>query len=217
MESPHTGKPISLPLTEWLKTVPEIFGIRLNEQPTYEVVERDDPVEVRRYPALATASVTVRGHGEDARVEAFKRLAAYIFGENRRNARIAMTSPVQQRPVGSEVLAMTSPVLEAGTHDRGVTMTFVLPSAFVTREPPAPVDPMIVLGRQPERLVAAARYSGNDTERRRRQSVDVLRQWFSRRPDYRAKGEPFFAVYDAPFALPFVKRNEIQVEVAPSH
>ena len=197
MESPHTGKAISLPISEALKTVPEFFGVRLNEQPRYEVVERDGPVEVRRYPALATATVKVPDSMPKARDEAFKRLAAYIFGENREGAKLAMTSPVIVQGVGA--------------------MTFILPASCLDRPPPRPLDPTIALGRREERLVAAVRYRGNDRSPKRQRSLDALVDWLARRRDFQAVGSPYCAVYDGPFVLPLVKRNEMQQELRPRH
>jgi len=142
MQSPATGGKISVPLTEYLKSIPEFVGIRVNEEPTYDVLERTGDVEIRRYAPMATATVPVQAEGEEAREEAFKRLAAFIFGENQEG----------------ETLAMTSPVVE----DRR-EMTFVLPKRVLADGVPNPTDPSIRIAFTPSRTVAALRYGGDQT------------------------------------------------------
>ena len=47
------------PLSEMLKSIPATFGIRLNEEPDYEVLEQHGEIEVREYEAMTVAYVTV--------------------------------------------------------------------------------------------------------------------------------------------------------------
>ncbi len=37
----ETSGKLQIPLVEKLKSIPEIFGVRLNEEPNYEVVKKD--------------------------------------------------------------------------------------------------------------------------------------------------------------------------------
>jgi hypothetical protein len=52
------------------------------ETPAFEVERRDGDFEVRRYPALVVAETAVEGSFSDSGDEAFRRLAAYISGNN---------------------------------------------------------------------------------------------------------------------------------------
>jgi hypothetical protein len=74
-----------------------VFGIRSQyEQPKYEVVEFVGAIEVRRYAPRFAVQTTVDAADEvTGRNEAFKILAAYIFGANRDRRDIAMTTPVE--------------------------------------------------------------------------------------------------------------------------
>lgn len=74
-----------------------VFGFHGDlEQPSYEVVGQvGGHVEVRRYGPRLVAETTVEADDEaTARNEAFRILAAYIFGANRTQREVAMTSPV---------------------------------------------------------------------------------------------------------------------------
>lgn len=212
MQSPHTGKPIKLPAIEILKSLPEIFGVRLNEEPAYAVVETDAGIEVRRYEPSIVASVTISKEFDDFRHEAFNRLAAYIFGENDGGKKIAMTSPVLQQTGAGEKMAMTSPVLQAGS-DRLWTMSFMLPKKFVNKKPPMPVDPSITLKTIDARTVVACRYKGNNTQKKMTANRLKLEAWLKAHTSYKAVGDIYWAQYDAPFVLPFFKTNEALVEV----
>ena len=95
-----------------LESVLGVFGIRIYEEPRYDVINRiGDRVEIRRYGPRLAAEVDLAVAGEAGRSEAFKLLFAYIAGANRASAsgndRIAMTVPVEVS--GKERLAMTAP------------------------------------------------------------------------------------------------------------
>ena len=102
-----------IPATEILKSIPELVGIRLNEQPKFTIVEKSKGVEVRSYVPIRLASTKVSSQSEDFRSVAFERLAKYIFGANAKNQEIPMTSPVFQERTGD-----------------GWTMSFALPAEF---------------------------------------------------------------------------------------
>jgi hypothetical protein len=212
MQSPFTGKPIKLPASEILKSLPEIFGVRLNEEPSYDVIESDGEVEIRRYETAILASVTVSKEFDDFREEAFKRLAAYIFGENDGGKKLAMTSPVLQEKKTGEKIPMTAPVIQTGGGNQW-TMSFVLPKKFASKKPPSPIDPSVTLKKVETRTLAAIRYKGNNTERRMSANRMKLEAWLKAHSHYEAVGDIFWAQYDAPFVIPFLKTNEALVEV----
>lgn len=202
-----------IPFTELLKSVPGFFGIRLEEQPKYEVVETIDDVEIRHYKPALLARLTVEGEHDRAVDEAFDRLARYIFGENSKQVRMAMTVPVEQHAEG-ERMAMTSPVLQK-PGGRGWTVAFFLSNDLFTSEAPRPDDPAIELIHEPARTVAALRYRGNSSENKREDSRQRLLAALADNPRWRIAEDVYWAQYDAPFTLPFAKRNEALVELEP--
>ena len=97
----------------FLESAAGMFGIRLYEEPRYDVVERlPGQVEIRRYAPRLAVEAVVRQSGETGRNEAFRLLFAYIAGANRTAAasagRAAMTMPVAVND--NERIAMTVPV-----------------------------------------------------------------------------------------------------------
>ena len=83
----------------------------MTEQQPYEVIERHDAFELRRYPAHVVAEVELDGSFEDAGNRAFRSLFRYITGANRTRSAVAMTAPVVQE-TASENVAMTAPVVQ---------------------------------------------------------------------------------------------------------
>jgi hypothetical protein len=91
-------------------------------------------------------------------------------------------------------------------------MRFSLP-AKVAGYPPAPMDPRVRIVVVPPTTVAALRYSGNPTEAARRaREQDLFRRLTS--TGWQPVGAPYTLNYDPPFAVPFLKRNEVVVEVS---
>ena len=83
--------------TETAKGAGALIGIRNGtEEPPYDVQDRTQGLEVRRYGPRIAAETTVTGEEERARDTGFRRLAGYIFGSNENKTKIAMTAPVSQ-------------------------------------------------------------------------------------------------------------------------
>ena len=202
---------LSIPLSEKLKGIPGIFGIRLGEAPHYDVLSYDGDIEIRSYRPLLLASITINGSFEEARKEAFLALANYIFGKNKDKKHLKMTSPVLQE-ANNDVLPMTSPVIQEPTGS-GWTMSFVLPVKYNLATAPTPKDRRIHLYTQPARVVACLRYSGvNNQEKIKKYSAELMR-WLSKNHLYDPIGEIQSAQYDGPSTIPFLRKNEVLIEV----
>ena len=88
------------------------------EKPAYEIVIDDDGFELRDYQPMVVAEVTHTGSRRQAQGASFRRLAAYIFGQDRPagGEEIPMTSPVITEKVDqNQEIAMTSPVMTENT------------------------------------------------------------------------------------------------------
>lgn len=188
------------------------------EQPEYTVVERYDDFELRRYDPYIVAETDVYGNFSEVGNEAFGILSGYIFGNNRQQTRMEMTAPVNQVPASrrGETIAMTAPVSQnmLSDADSTYTLSFVMPSAWTLATLPEPVDERIRLRKTDSRLVAARTYSGTWSESRYRTNEEKLLQAI-RAANLETTGEPVFARYNSPFTLWFLRRNEVQVEIAP--
>ncbi len=196
----------------YLMTVAEAglgaVGIRsFYEQPPYTVVEQlAGGVEVRDYAARVAAETDDERDG----AVAFGRLFRYITGNNRTAAKIEMTAPVSQRGGGS-LIAMTVPVQSAMS---GGVMRFFLPRDVVASGPPAPLDPNVRIVTVPAERLAVRRFTGS-LNREAVAAQDRLLLAAVARAGRTAEGKPFLLTYDAPFTLPFLRRNEVAVDLAP--
>ena len=75
-----------------------LFGrdVQAIEQTKYQVIESEGNFELRHYPPHIVAETQVEGDFSEVGNEAFRRLAGYINGQNRRKQTIPMTAPVSQ-------------------------------------------------------------------------------------------------------------------------
>ena len=187
-----------------------VFGIRLYEEPHYDVIDRiGDRVEIRRYVPPLAAEVDLAVPGGAGRSEAFKLLFAYIAGANRAsvsgNDRIAMTVPVEAS--GKERLAMTVPVQTSETSG-ALKMRFFLPAKYSRENAPKPLNPRVRLVTTSDETIAILRFSGSGNDFSGRQTELIASLVGSR---WKPSGEPCVLNYDAPFTLPFLRRNEAAV------
>ena len=207
-----------------LNTLPgcSIFGIRSEEEPAYKILQKNDNKEIRSYSSHIVARATINGSFKDAQREGFKILAGYIFGKNQSKQKIAMTSPVTQEPQqSSEKIAMTAPVVIEPDNMSSISsptswiITFSMPSSYTLASLPTPNDKRVSLERIPERMVAAYKFSGFWGESKNKRYGNALTLWLEENTKYKAKSKPMFAGYNPPWTLPFLRSNEILVEISP--
>ncbi|MDP1868892.1 MAG: heme-binding protein [Bradyrhizobium sp.] len=189
-----------------------VFGIRLYEEPRYDVVNRvADGVEIRRYVPRLAAEVELPADGKAGRDDAFRLLFAFIAGANQAsgsgNARIAMTTPVEVRD--RELLAMTAPV-QASVASGRMRMQFFLPVKYGEDSAPKPSDPRVRVVSVPGETIATLRFSGSGADFAQRQSELIGKLAGSA---WQPAGAPYSLTYDAPFTIPFLRRNEAAVAV----
>jgi hypothetical protein len=88
------------------------------EKVKYAVLEKEDGFEIRRYDPQIVAETFVEGDLEKAGNEGFRRLYAYISGENTKKQSISMTAPVSQA-TGPWHLEVVSKYIFAGQRGNG--------------------------------------------------------------------------------------------------
>lgn len=183
------------------------------EEPTFSTSVQEGEFEVRDYPALIVAEVSVTGGRDEASNAGFRLLAGYIFGGNTRRQSIAMTAPVVQELATNETIAMTAPVTQSGG-DGASVVRFVMPSAYTLETLPTPNDARVRLVPVPPQRVAVVRFSGlaqpADVERR----TASLRNFLVRR-QLSVAGPAALARYDPPWTPWFMRRNEVWIPVSP--
>ncbi|MDX2445586.1 MAG: heme-binding protein [Desulfobacterales bacterium] len=191
-----------------------VVGIRTTEEAIYTVLAEYDPIEIREYEELIVVETDVNASYDEAGNIAFKKLFGYISGENVSQSKIAMTAPViskERNPGTGEKVAMTSPVI-GEKQGQGWRYSFVLPAGYTLETAPLPTNPEVNLAVIPRKKVAVIRYSGLWREPAMREKSDELVEWIQTN-GLESLSTPRSAGYDPPWTLPFLRRNEILIDV----
>ena len=168
----------------------------------YDVLEKNGNIEIRKYQKHITASVTFTDKEEFDR-SAFRTLADYIFGNN-----ISMTSPVLTE---GEKIAMTAPVL-SDNGQTSWTMSFSMPSKYTLETLPSPNNPKVKIKEVDEKIMAAIRFSGFMSDSNFNRHEKSLKNYLEDN-NYEVTGNYLQAGYNPPWTLPFLRRNEVIVEI----
>lgn len=184
-------------LGEKLSQLTHIFGIRFEEEPRFKLLLADGNVEIRRYEYYVTAETLIHEpHQNLALSTGFVRLANYIYGKNAEHTKIEMTSPV--------------------FHEHQADMwklSFVMPAKFGIGTLPMPLDNRVVLKEVPERVMAVLKFTGRATPENVESKIAELKRWLLRHSEYRMAANAVIAQYDPPSTIPFLRRNEIHIEL----
>ena len=184
------------------------------EKPDYEILYEDGNIEYRLYEPylVAQTEVSMDDNYNSASNEGFRRLFKYITGSNTSEVDIAMTAPVQMSMDDSgQKIDMTAPVQQRENGDF-LQVAFMLPSKFDMKSAPAPTDHRVTIKEIPARIMAVIRYSGRWTEKNRSKYEYRLRENLELH-EITAISQAKTAAYNPPFTPPFMRRNEIMLEV----
>tara|TARA_B100000768_G_scaffold90567_1_gene84892 strand:- start:217 stop:834 length:618 start_codon:yes stop_codon:yes gene_type:complete len=169
-------------------------GQRNIETYPYFVQKKYDIFEIRNYEAtlFTTVKLATKKYKESSS-KGFSLLAGYIFGNNERNEKIAMTSPV------------------AMTIEDSVTMMFMVPKKFKKEMLPQPNQLQIEFKEEPAKTVAAIVFDGWANDEKIKKYKEKLKAALD------AEGIPYtnrfyFLGYNAPYEF-FNRKNEIIVEL----
>ena len=160
----------------------------------YKVIKKYDVFETRTYEATLFTSVQLPTNGyKESSSKGFSILAGYIFGGNKKNEKIAMTSPVSM------------------SLDTSMTMMFMVPKKFNKESLPQPNESTITFREEPAKTVAAITFGGwaND-EKIAEHKKQLLSALDSEGIKYTNRF--YFLGYNAPYEF-FNRKNEIIVEL----
>ncbi len=189
-----------------------VFGVIDVEEASYEVLSEHGAIEVRQYAELVLVETRVDADFEQAGNIAFGRLFAYISGTNSSNDEIAMTAPVIARSIAdSEQIAMTAPVFSQ-REEQDWRYAFVLPASYSIESAPLPLNATVSLSTQAKQKVAVLRHSGSWREADMREKIGELIDWIDAE-GLVATSAPRFAGYNPPWTIPFLRRNEVMIDV----
>ena len=182
------------------------------EQQRYDVIETiGKNIEIRQYPKRIVAETTVDANSStNPRGEAFRIVAAYIFGANKTRQKIDMTAPFEiAKP--SVKIPMTAPV-EINTVNNAVVMRFFMPSSYSKNDLPDPSDPRVKLVELEPMTAAVLVFSGSTGDKAVSIRTTELMAAIQN-TKWRASGPPTAFFYNPPWTLPFLRRNEVAVPV----
>ena len=165
------------------------------EEAPHKVLIKNGNIELRSYSELQLVETSMNPQGEGG----FMRLFAYIDRGNSRSQKIAMTTPVYIQK-----------------KNNGKTMAFVLPASMHKDEVPAPTGINVKTGIRPSGAYAVYRYSGKRIDGGSKDAKRLLNEWIVRK-GYRSLSEPINAYYDTPWTPPFLRRNELMIQVDTDH
>ena len=184
------------------------------EKPDYEILYKEGNIEYRLYEPylVAQTEVSMDDNYNSASNEGFRRLFKYITGSNTSEVNIAMTAPVQMSMDDSgQKIDMTAPVKQIEI-ENFLQVAFMLPSNFDIKNAPIPTDERVKIKQIPARIMAVIRYSGRWTEKNRSKYEYRLRENLEVHA-ISAISQAETAAYNPPFTPPFMRRNEIMLEV----
>jgi len=191
---------ISLPLA-WLSLCVmalagcAIFGQSGVEMAPYEVLEKEETMELRHYKRLVLVT-TAMPDGMNEQKDPFYKLFDYISGKNDSTKEISMTAPVFLDQAGEST----------------ERMSFVLPDNFSLETAPPPEDPAVQLEELVDYTVAARTFSGPFTQETINRQKGILEEWMIRK-GFEKGGPAKAAGYNPPFTIPAFRRNEVLIPV----
>jgi len=164
------------------------------EEHKYEVVKNYEGFEIRKYEsALFSYTVMEKGSYRELSGQGFRRLAGYIFGDNDKNQKIAMTTPVTM------------------DMDDSVTMKFMVPKGIEVKDLPKPNNPNVKFEKEPEKTIAAIEFGGWATDEKIAEYTAKLKLLLAEN-EIEHIGKFSFLGYNPPYEMTN-RRNEVVVEV----
>jgi len=179
------------------------------EKPDYKVIQSEQNIEIRQYKPNIIAEVEVEGKREDAIGDGFSLIADYIFGNNKVKLDIAMTAPVQQQE--SKKIAMTAPVQQQ-SNGESWQISFVMPSEYTMESLPEPNNDRVRLKEILTKKFVVIEFSGTSSNENINEHENKLMNYIAANK-LKIIGSPKYAFYNAPLTLPFMRRNEVMIEI----
>jgi hypothetical protein len=179
------------------------------EKPDYKVIQFEQNIEIRKYEPMIIAEVEVDGKREDAILDGFRLLADYIFGNNTVQQVISMTAPVQQKE--NQKIAMTAPVQQQST-GKSWRISFVMPSKYSMDSLPVPNNNRVRLKEILTKKFVVIEFSGTNSNENVIEHENQLMNYIEAN-QIKINGSPKYAFYNPPWSLPFLRRNEVMIEI----
>ena len=166
------------------------FKAMAYEEANYITVNENDIYEVRKYNERLAIQVNYTSEKPG-----FRRLFNYISGSNTNSTKINMTVPATQF-----------------NENESMVMQFFLPSNFTKKSAPEPSDKELKLITIEQGYYAVIKYSGRLTDKSFNKHKGLLKDSLLKN-NIEILSSAIRATYNAPFTLPFLRRNEVMYRV----
>tara|TARA_B100000579_G_scaffold437926_1_gene470004 strand:+ start:17319 stop:17837 length:519 start_codon:yes stop_codon:yes gene_type:complete len=165
------------------------------KEPKYTTLEKINNIEIRQYNEYIIAKTSIPINQNKSDNNMFRTLASYIFGNNERNENIPMTAPVT-----------------SFKDDNTYNMMFYMLDAKSIDELPLSLNNNIIFETLNLDKCAVISFSWFVNDKKINNYQNKL-QNFIEENGY-IKSSPFMLNrYDPPWTLPFLRRNEIIVQI----
>ncbi len=166
----------------------------LYETIKYEILEKEDSCEIRKYNdiLLASTKTTVNPSMDSG----FNNVFNYISGNNKKREKISMTTPV----------------VSYEENDRLVT-GFYVPSKFNKETVPQPEGNNVFIQELKESLYAVITFKGYWTEKNYDKHDQILKDYIQEK-NYEITSPRFIFRYQPPFIPGIFRHNEIAYQVS---
>lgn len=190
-----------------------LLGIIMSdvEQPDYKLIASKGNIEIRDYPPMILAEVEVSGGRKQAISQGFRVLADYIFGNNCSNKKMKTEGAAKNEL--SEKVAMTAPVLQEQDATKW-KIRFVMPKKYTLQTLPKPNSKQVILVPLSPRRYAVIRFSGLANDQNIREYTEELKGYIVAEK-LTPIGGSILAFYNPPWTMPFLRRNEVMIEIKP--
>lgn len=186
----------------------------------YAVLRREQDYEIRQVESYVVAETVMpakTGFDFYGASQGFNTLAAYLFGKNKKREGMEMTTPVivSRIQAEGEKMEMTTPVISRQMEKGGKwQMAFVMPAKYGD-DLPLPVDDSVKIRRVPPKMIAVSTFSGYVTDegvkRRERKLRSALGK--DKKVSVKESAQAEVSQFNPPFTPPFMRRNEVMLEV----
>ncbi len=191
-----------------------IFGTQERSEVIYDLLINEEHVQLRHYHSYHVARIRVESdEGDQNRETAYMRLLNYVLGRNSRSEAIDPMMPLIQEDVAARLTALMR--LENHDVDRHVTafeVSMILPAELTAETAPRPLDSEIQILRVKPHVTAAVKFAGLCGKRKQNRLTKYLKLWLHDK-GYVPVSAPRLAKYNHPLTLPFLRRNELHIDV----
>ena len=168
------------------------------ETPEYELISKHDGFEIRLYSEMIIATTSVKANYKSSTSSGFRRIANYIFGDNDKEMKIAMTAPV----------ISDCPSEELETYN----ISFVMPKEHSMKDLPKANTSHVSIKKEALGEVAVLAFGGWATESRSMSYQEKLATLLQQN-NIDTQGGFMVAQFNSPYALPMFRKNELMVRI----